>query len=109
MRTVKFTEDFRFNTTGAQGDQVSKKAGETGRYEDDLADQLVGYWEVATYHDMKPQHTKPTAPKEQKLIALNRGGGWYDVVDSEGDEVDPNIHGKAKLQDKYPNIEITSA
>lgn len=109
MRTVKFHKDFTFNTHGGKGGRVSKQAGETWRGEDELCDKLVNHWQVASYHDMKPQHTKPATPKEQKLVALNRGGGWYDVFDSEGNEVDPNIHGKEKLQDKYPNIEITSA
>lgn len=66
MRTVKFDEDFTFNVTGGANGRLSKEAGDVYSCNDTLADRLVNEWEVASYHDMRPQETKPARPTEQK-------------------------------------------
>lgn len=104
MRTVKFTEDFTFNTHGGKGGRVSKKAGETGRYDDWLADQLVNFWEKAEYHDMQPQQTKPSQPTQQKTYDMEHlGGGWYALKDENGDIID-KVQGKGEAYQKLNEL-----
>lgn len=105
MRQVKFLQDWKFNVTGGQNGKRTVKAGHVGSYSDDIAEMLVHTEHegktVAQYHDMRPQETKVEQNSVYQLV--EKGAGWYAIVDADGDEVD-KIRGKQKAENKLEEL-----
>lgn len=94
------TEDFTFNMTGAESGRIQKKAGEIFEGADWMCEKLVNHWEVARWHETGPKQTKQQAATYQ---VREKGAGWYELVDEDGDVVD-KIRGEEKANDKLNEL-----
>lgn len=100
MGKVLMTEDFTFNVTGASDGRISKQAGEVFEGADWLCEKLVNDWKKARWHQTGPKQTK-TQSATYRL--REKGAGWYELVDEDGDVVD-KIRGEKKANDKLNEL-----
>lgn len=106
---IEITEnDVTYNYDGTPDGHRTADKGDVVEVPTPVGKTLIDIGQAKRYEKPKPQNkvVKPNNAKSSGLKAVDRGAGWYDVFDSEGNEVEGNIRGRKNLKEKYPNAEV---
>lgn len=96
---MKYTvqEYIEYNVDGTPNGRTSSEKGDVVELPHALAQRLLDAKKITPYNPTDTREKKVVSPSEYKVI--QKGGGWVDVLDADGNKVD-----KGRGDDDYERL-----